>query len=127
MVIEHADIFGLAALHQLRGRVGRSTLPSYCFLVFSQNLSAEAKARLSVMKETTDGFRIAEKDLEIRGPGEMAGDKQSGFLRLRFASLTSDLDLIENARIEAERIARDDPGLLSIGNAPLRIALKEQN
>ena len=79
------------------------------------------------MKETTDGFRIAEKDLEIRGPGEMAGDKQSGFLRLRFASLTSDLDLIENARIEAERIARDDPGLLSIGNAPLRIALKEQN
>ena len=126
MVIEHADIFGLAALHQLRGRVGRSILPSYCFLVFSSNLSAEAKARLSVMKETNDGFRIAEKDLEIRGPGEMAGDRQSGFLRLRFASLTSDLDLIEQARIEAERIAREDPGLLSIENAPLRIALKEQ-
>ena len=126
MVIEHADIFGLAALHQLRGRVGRSTLPSYCFLVFGDRLSAEAKARLSVMKETNDGFRIAEKDLEIRGPGEMAGDRQSGFLRLRFASLTSDLDLIEDARKEAERIAEEDPGLLRIENAPLRIALSKQ-
>ena len=126
MVIEHADIFGLAALHQLRGRVGRSTLPSYCFLVFGDRLSTEAKARLSVMKETNDGFRIAEKDLEIRGPGEMAGDRQSGFLRLRFASLTSDLDLIEDARKEAERIAEEDPGLLRIDNAPLRIALSKQ-
>ncbi len=127
MVIEHADIFGLAALHQLRGRVGRSTLPSYCFLVFGRALSQEAKARLSVMKETNDGFRIAEKDLEIRGPGEIAGDRQSGFLKLRFASLTSDLDLIELARAEAERIAKEDPGLLSLENAPVRKALKEKN
>lgn len=120
MVIEHAERFGLAALHQLRGRVGRSSLPSYCFLVYGKNLTDEAKARLKVMKETTDGFRIAEKDLEIRGPGDITGDKQSGFLRLKFASLTSDLDIVEKARNEAERIIKDDRGLLKAENAVLR-------
>ena len=123
MVIEHADRFGLAALHQLRGRVGRSALPSYCFLVYGRNLSEDAKARLRVMKETTDGFLIAEKDLEIRGPGEMAGDRQSGFLRLRFASLTEDPALVEKARKEAERIITEDRGLLKAENAVLRKAL----
>ena len=123
MIIEHAERFGLAALHQLRGRVGRSTLPSYCFLVYSGNLTDEAKARLKVMKETNDGFKIAEKDLEIRGPGEITGDRQSGFLHLHFASLTSDLDLVEKARKEAERIVEDDRGLLKAENAVLREAL----
>lgn len=123
MVIEHADRFGLAALHQLRGRVGRSDKSSYCFLVYSKSLSQDAKERLRVMKETNDGFAIAEKDLEIRGPGEIAGSKQSGFLRLRFASLTSDIDLIDLARKEAERIIREDRGLLLGENAVIRKAL----
>ena len=120
MVIEHAERFGLAALHQLRGRVGRSSLPSYCFLVYGKNLTEEAKARLRVMKETTDGFRIAEKDLEIRGPGDITGDRQSGFLRLKFASLTSDLDIVEKARYEAEKVVEEDRGLLKAENAVIR-------
>ena len=127
MIIEHAERFGLAALHQLRGRVGRSTLPSYCFLVYSKNLTDEAKARLRVMKETNDGFRIAEKDLEIRGPGEITGEKQARFLHLHFASLTSDLDLVEKARTEADRIVKEDRGLLKAENAVLREALMKNN
>ncbi len=124
MVIEHADRFGLAALHQLRGRVGRSSLQSYCFLVFESGLSAEAKERLNVMKMTNDGFVIAEKDLSIRGPGEIAGNKQSGFLKLKFASLTEDALLVAEAKKEAEEILSSDPGLISGSNATLRKALK---
>lgn len=123
MVIEHADHFGLAALHQLRGRVGRSQLQSYCFLVFDNNLTTEAKERLSVMKNTNDGFLIAEKDLEIRGPGEIQGNKQSGFLKLKFASLTEDADLILEAKREAEIITNEDRGLIRSENAVLREAL----
>lgn len=123
MVIEHADHFGLAALHQLRGRVGRSQLQSYCFLVFSDNLTSEAKERLSVMKNTNDGFIIAEKDLEIRGPGEIQGNKQSGFLKLKFASLTEDADLIVKAKREAEIVSNEDRGLIRSENAVLREAL----
>ncbi len=125
MIIEHADRFGLAALHQLRGRVGRSSLQSYCFLVFEDGLSQEAKERLSVMKETNDGFVIAEKDLEIRGPGEIAGNRQSGFLKLRFASLTEDTLLVSRAKMEAERILSSDRGLISGANTGLRKALTD--
>ena len=125
MVIEHAERFGLAALHQLRGRVGRSDLQSYCFLVFEPGLSEDGKERLKVMRETNDGFLIAEKDLEIRGPGEMAGNRQSGFLKLKFASLTEDQDILEDARMEAERIIHEDKGLISSENAGLRNALRE--
>ena len=125
MVIEHADRFGLSALHQLRGRVGRSDLASYCFLVFGNQLTEEAKQRLTVMKESTDGFYIAEKDLLIRGPGEMTGTKQSGFLRLHYASLTEDLPLIELARAEADRVLREDPSLLAAEHAVIRRTLAE--
>lgn len=125
MIIEHADRFGLAALHQLRGRVGRSSLQSYCFLVFEDGLSQEARERLSVMKETNDGFVIAEKDLEIRGPGEIAGNRQSGFLKLRFASLTEDTLLVSRAKMEAERILSSDRGLISGVNTGLRKALTD--
>ncbi len=125
MIIEHADRFGLAALHQLRGRVGRSSLQSYCFLVFEDGLSQEARERLSVMKETNDGFVIAEKDLEIRGPGEIAGNRQSGFLKLRFASLTEDTLLVSRAKMEAERILSSDRGLISGANTGLRKALTD--
>lgn len=124
MVIEHAERFGLAALHQLRGRVGRSDLQSYCFLVFEPSLSEDGKERLKVMRETNDGFLIAEKDLQIRGPGEMSGNKQSGFLKLKFASITEDQDILEAARYEAEIILRDDKGLISGVNAGLRHALE---
>lgn len=123
MVIEHAERFGLAALHQLRGRVGRSNLQSYCFLVFEPSLSEDGKERLKVMRETNDGFLIAEKDLEIRGPGEMSGNKQSGFLKLKFASITEDQDILEEARNEAERICSQDKGLIQSTNAGLRKAL----
>lgn len=125
MVIEHADRFGLAALHQLRGRVGRSSLQSYCFLVFDSSLSDDAKERLSVMKKTNDGFILAEKDLSIRGPGEISGNKQSGFLKLRFASLTENEELVVRAKNDAEEILRDDIGLIKGENAPLREALRE--
>lgn len=123
MVIEHADRFGLSALHQLRGRVGRSDLQSYCFLVYGDELSDDAKQRLKVMRESTDGFYIAEQDLLIRGPGEITGTKQSGFLRLRFASLTEDLPMIQAARSEADTILTEDPGLISGTNAVIRQVL----
>lgn len=125
IIIEHAERFGLAALHQLRGRVGRSSLQSYCFLVYSDSLSEDGKARLRVMKESTDGFYIAEKDLEIRGPGEMAGSRQSGFLRLRYASLVNDLDLIEIAKKEAMEIIAKDRGLISTENYMLRLLISK--
>ena len=124
MVIEHSDRFGLAALHQLRGRVGRSRLPSYCFLVYSPSISEDAKERLKVMKQTNDGFVIAEKDLTIRGPGEISGLKQSGFLKLKFASIVEDTDLLSSAKEEAERIAKDDKGLIKAENAILRKHVK---
>lgn len=124
MVIENAERFGLAALHQLRGRVGRSPLQSYCFLVYSSNLTEDAGQRLTVMRESTDGFYIAEQDLLIRGPGEVSGQKQSGYLRLKFASITQDLDLIENAKIEADIIIREDVGLIKAENYALREIVK---
>lgn len=126
MVIEHAERFGLAALHQLRGRVGRSDLQSYCFLVYSASLSEDSKARLRVMKESTDGFYIAEKDLEIRGPGEIAGAKQSGFLKLKYASLVNDIELIEIAKKEALEIMEKDRGLISTENYMLRLNINEE-
>ena len=125
MVIEHADRFGLSALHQLRGRVGRSVLQSYCFLVFGNELTDEAKQRLKVMKESNDGFFIAEQDLLIRGPGELTGIRQSGYLKLIYASLTEDLPLIEIARNEADLILERDPGLLLVEHEPIRAVLAE--
>lgn len=123
MVIEHAERFGLSALHQLRGRVGRSTLQSYCFLVYEPNLGDDARKRLKVMKESNDGFHIAEQDLLIRGPGEVAGTRQSGFLKLRFASLTEDFEQIEKAKKEVDLLLSSDPGLVSLSNTTIREVL----
>ncbi len=125
MVIEHADRFGLAALHQLRGRVGRSALQSYCFLVFSSEMSEEAKKRLQVMKDSTDGFYIAEQDLIIRGPGELTGRAQSGYLKLAFASLAEDLELIEQARTYSDNILNRDSGFLAPEHTIIRSVLSE--
>lgn len=124
MVIEHADRFGLAALHQLRGRVGRSNLQSYCFLVFDvKNYTKDAGERLKVMREEQDGFVIAEKDLEIRGPGDISGTEQAGFLKIKFATLTDHTELLELASKEAMRILKEDKGLIKAENAMLRQAL----
>lgn len=124
IVIEHADRFGLAALHQLRGRVGRSNLQSYCFLVFDvKNYTKDAGERLKVMREEQDGFVIAEKDLEIRGPGDISGTEQAGFLKIKFATLTDHTELLELASKEAMRILKEDKGLIKAENAMLRQAL----
>jgi len=97
MVIENAEQFGLAQLHQLRGRIGRGAEDSFCILVASAK-TAEAKARLKILEETTDGFRIAEADLQLRGPGELLGQEQSGAPPLRFGNLAGDRELVERAR-----------------------------
>lgn len=125
MVIEHAEIFGLSALHQLRGRVGRSSLQSYAFLLYGPNLSEDGKKRLLIMKETTDGFRIAEEDLKIRGPGDMTGLKQSGFLQLSIADFQRDAQILLNTRDLARRLFKDDPALDLPQNHCLKGALEQ--
>jgi ATP-dependent DNA helicase RecG len=110
MVIENADRFGLAQLHQLRGRVGRSSEQSYCYLVSDSQAEATLN-RLSIMTETNDGFVIAEKDLEIRGPGEFLGYKQSGLPDLVLTDLVKDAKVLEDARNTAISIIKDNPTL----------------
>jgi ATP-dependent DNA helicase RecG len=110
MVIEHAERFGLAQLHQLRGRVGRGTAQSACVLLYKGPLSANARERLRTMYETTDGFEIARRDLQLRGPGEFLGARQSGTALLRFADLERDADLVEAARDEAQAMLAGPPG-----------------
>jgi ATP-dependent DNA helicase RecG len=107
MVIEHAERFGLAPLHQLRGRVGRGAASSTCILLAYGRLSDVARARLDVMVSTEDGFAIAEKDLEIRGPGDFFGTRQWGIPAFRAAHLIRDRDLLERARTEAFRLVGD--------------------
>ncbi|HLL12681.1 MAG TPA: ATP-dependent DNA helicase RecG, partial [Rubrivivax sp.] len=109
MVIEHAERFGLAQLHQLRGRVGRGQAASVCVLLYTPPLSATGKERLKAMAETTDGFEIARRDLDIRGPGEFMGARQSGDALLRFADLAADSDLLEAARGAAARLLAEHP------------------
>lgn len=109
MVIEHAERFGLSQLHQLRGRVGRGAVASVCVLLYSGPLSDTAKARLKAMRETNDGFEIARRDLEIRGPGEFLGARQSGAPLLRFADLALDEPLVQAARAAAQRLLVQHP------------------
>ncbi len=123
MLIEHAERFGLAQLHQLRGRVGRGAARSYCILLASGLLSDEAQRRLQAMRETQDGFRIAEVDLEIRGPGEFFGTRQAGLPEFRAANLLTDGRLLEEARQEALALVERDPGLLLPEHRALREVL----
>jgi ATP-dependent DNA helicase RecG len=102
MIIEHAERFGLSQLHQLRGRVGRGAEQSFCVLLTGDKQTNVARERLGIMEETSDGFRIAEKDLEIRGPGEVLGTRQSGVPVFRVANLVRDLQILEKAREEAD-------------------------
>ncbi|HQR57665.1 MAG TPA: helicase-related protein, partial [Burkholderiaceae bacterium] len=108
MVIEHAERFGLAQLHQLRGRIGRGAQQSYCILLFEEPLSEAARERLKVIHETSDGFEVARRDLMMRGPGEFLGARQSGVPLLRFADLGRDAGLVEQARETAEALLAQD-------------------
>ncbi|MCQ2412529.1 MAG: ATP-dependent DNA helicase RecG [Sphaerochaetaceae bacterium] len=126
MVVEHSENFGLSALHQLRGRVGRSSLQSWCFLAFEKNITEDGKKRLSVLHRTNDGFEIAEEDLKIRGPGELSGLRQSGFMHLKYADLEKDVSMMSTARDEVDSILAKDPGLISLDNAVIRKVLSLQ-
>tara|TARA_B100000927_G_C16459336_1_gene467204 strand:- start:935 stop:2167 length:1233 start_codon:yes stop_codon:yes gene_type:complete len=111
MIIESAERFGLSQLHQLRGRVGRGAEQSYCILMSGNKLSNEAKARLSTMVETNDGFKIAEEDLKLRGPGDMMGTQQSGMLNFKLVDLVKDNNILIFARREAENLLQNDQNL----------------
>jgi ATP-dependent DNA helicase RecG len=129
MIVEHAERFGLSQLHQLRGRVGRGAEQSYCVLLASDKQTTVAQQRLGIMEETNDGFRIAEKDLEIRGPGEVMGTRQSGVPTFRVGNLVRDLHILEDARREAEhylttrRHTRETSHLISRVRADSRFGL----
>jgi ATP-dependent DNA helicase RecG len=120
MVIEHAERFGLAQLHQLRGRIGRGSGASTCLLLYKPPLGETAKARLAIMRETEDGFRIAEEDLKLRGEGDVLGTRQSGMPGFRIARVGVHGDLIEAARDDASLMLTRDPGLTSPRGEALR-------
>jgi ATP-dependent DNA helicase RecG len=123
MVIEHAERFGLAQLHQLRGRIGRGTAASTCLLLYDSPVSETSKARLAIMKETEDGFRIAEEDLRLRGAGEVLGTRQSGMPGFRLADLAVHGELLAAARDDARLIMERDPELQSERGKALRVLL----
>jgi ATP-dependent DNA helicase RecG len=114
MVVEHAERFGLAQLHQLRGRIGRGSAKSYCILMTGAKVSPEADQRLNAMVRTQNGFEIAELDLQLRGPGEFFGTRQAGMPSLRLANLVRDRELLEVAKTEASRfVAGSDAEITS--------------
>ncbi|HEX8289220.1 MAG TPA: ATP-dependent DNA helicase RecG [Pyrinomonadaceae bacterium] len=129
MIIEHAERFGLSQLHQLRGRVGRGAEQSFCVLLTGDKKTAVAKERLGIMEETTDGFRIAEKDLEIRGQGEILGTRQSGVQTFKIGNIIRDLEILETAREEAEfyltskRLTQETSTLIEIAKSDARFRL----
>ncbi|MEN9548554.1 MAG: ATP-dependent helicase RecG [Bacteroidota bacterium] len=126
MVIESTEKFGLSQLHQLRGRVGRGAEKSYCVLMTGSKLGNDAKQRIQIMTQTNNGFEIAEKDLQLRGPGEIDGTKQSGALNFKLASLVQDRDVLELAKFEASAIVENDPDLSLVDNEALKKFLQQQ-
>ena len=120
MVIENAERFGLSQLHQLRGRVGRGSEESFCILVSSFKLSNDAKTRLETMVRTQDGFEIAEVDMNLRGPGDMMGTRQSGQLQFKLASLTQDGGILNWARQVVEQLLSKDPQLNDPNHVPIK-------
>jgi len=124
MVIEHAERFGLAQLHQLRGRVGRGAFQAYCYLIEHQPISKIAAQRLHTMVSSTDGFVIAEKDLELRGPGEFFGTEQAGLPAFRFANLITDQHILKKAKLDAFEIIENDPDLQAEEHRVLKDLIK---
>lgn len=120
MVIESAEKFGLSQLHQLRGRVGRGTEKSYCILMSSVKISNDAKERIKILCATNDGFKIAEKDLQLRGPGDIEGTRQSGEINFKLVSIVQDKKILETAKTMAERVIEEDEFL----NKPINLSLK---
>ena len=126
MVVEHAERFGLSQLHQLRGRIGRGRYPSKCILLAQYRSSEEARMRLQAMEKTSDGFQIAEKDLELRGPGEFLGTRQSGLPDFRVAHLLRDTPILIEARKEAFQLVHGDPELSQPFHRDLKDELKKR-
>jgi ATP-dependent DNA helicase RecG len=126
MVIEHAERFGLSQLHQLRGRVGRSDYPSQCILLAQYSKSDDARRRLKIMEETTDGFKVAEEDFAIRGPGEFLGTRQSGIPDFRIANLIKDVKILSEARQAAFRLIERDPDLSLEEHCLTKLVLQER-
>lgn len=127
MVIENAEKFGLAQLHQLRGRVGRGAAQSFCILMTSYKLSKEGKIRIKTMTETNNGFEIADVDLKLRGPGDISGTQQSGIVDLKFADIARDGKIIKEARALAKEILENDPKLEKEENRLLQLQLQKMN
>jgi len=127
MVIESAERFGLSQLHQLRGRVGRGADQSYCILLSSFKLSEEGKTRLKTMVDTTDGFKIAEVDLKLRGPGNLMGTQQSGILNLKIADVAKDSKILVAARNTAITVLQEDPNLEKKENYSIRTSFAKMN
>lgn len=126
MVIESAEKFGLSQLHQLRGRVGRGTEKSFCILLTGSKVSVDAGERIKIMCATNDGFKIAEKDLELRGPGDIEGTRQSGALNFKLASIVNDKQVLEVAKFEAEKLLNEDMELVMAKNLQLKKYLQSQ-
>jgi ATP-dependent DNA helicase RecG len=124
MVIEHPERFGLAQLHQLRGRVGRSSITSYCFLIINRKLSDETVERLRQFASTNDGFKVAELDLTLRGPGEFMGIRQHGMPEFKIGDIVKDAEILYSARYEAEKTITEDPKLEK--DISLKKAVKER-
>jgi len=120
MVIESAQRFGLSQLHQLRGRVGRGSEQSFCILLTGKNLTQDARERLKIMTATNDGFLIAEKDLELRGPGDIEGTRQSGMLDFKLASIVKDKELLQVAASICNKLLDEDADLSSAENLRLK-------
>ena len=125
MIIESAERFGLSQLHQLRGRVGRGAAQSFCILMTGVKLSDEAKTRIKTMVSTSNGFKIAEVDLKLRGPGNLMGTQQSGVLNLKIADIIKDSKILIAARKKAIELLNEDPNLSKEENALIKIAFTE--
>ncbi len=124
MVIENAERFGLSQLHQLRGRVGRGADQSFCILMTADKISADARKRIQTMVSTTDGFKIAETDLQLRGPGDLEGTQQSGIMDLKIADIVKDEKILKYCRTLATEIIEQDPGLVLTENSRLNNHLR---
>jgi len=127
MVIESTERFGLSQLHQLRGRVGRGAEKSYCILLSSNKIGNDARERIRIMVSTSNGFEIAEKDLELRGPGDIEGTRQSGLLNFKMANIVKDRQILDTARNIAQGILEIDPDLSSAENLQLKNFLLQQH